>query len=120
MIDTVLVPMCINMFELPTVITLYYNFFILISYPPRCPDPPVMVVDSKSISSAVALLRRAKQPLVIIGKGMLSCTSATKCRMHSFKHFLTHCTCCMCIRYVCRVAYSSKNCLWFVCGEKEQ
>ena len=41
------------------------------SYPPQCPDPPVTVADGKAISSAVSLLKTAKYPLVIIGKGNL-------------------------------------------------
>ena len=46
--------------------------FFFISCPPRCPDPPVMVADSKAVLSAVTLLRAAKRPLVIIGKGIIA------------------------------------------------
>ncbi|HVR29287.1 MAG TPA: oxalyl-CoA decarboxylase [Thermoanaerobaculia bacterium] len=37
--------------------------------PPRCPDPPRPLADPRSIERALALLRAAERPLVVVGKG---------------------------------------------------
>ena len=45
-------------------ITYYFRF------PPRCPDPPVILADSSAVINAMICLRQAQRPLVIIGKGI--------------------------------------------------
>jgi 2-hydroxyacyl-CoA lyase 1 len=40
-----------------------------VHYPPRCPDPPRTLADPDSIDRALAALRSAERPLVIVGKG---------------------------------------------------
>jgi len=37
--------------------------------PERCPDPPRPLADPRDVERAIALLRKAERPLVIIGKG---------------------------------------------------
>jgi 2-hydroxyacyl-CoA lyase 1 len=37
--------------------------------PERCPDPPRMLADPRDVQRAIDVLRKAKRPLVIIGKG---------------------------------------------------
>ena len=38
-------------------------------FPPRCPDAPKSLADPRDVERAVAVLREAKNPLVIVGKG---------------------------------------------------
>ena len=38
-------------------------------FPPRCPDPPTSLADPREVERAVAVLREARNPLVIVGKG---------------------------------------------------
>jgi len=40
-----------------------------VNYPPRVPEPPRPITDDKSIEDAMAAIRSASNPLVIIGKG---------------------------------------------------
>lgn len=40
-----------------------------IEQPPRCPEPPTSLADPRDVERAVAVLREAKNPLVIVGKG---------------------------------------------------
>eukprot|EP01065_Artemidia_motanka_P022391 TRINITY_DN26586_c0_g1_i1.p1 TRINITY_DN26586_c0_g1~~TRINITY_DN26586_c0_g1_i1.p1 ORF type:complete len:586 (+),score=182.88 TRINITY_DN26586_c0_g1_i1:68-1759(+) len=40
-----------------------------VPFPPRCPDPPRPVAAPAAIQDAVSLLKQAKRPLVIVGKG---------------------------------------------------
>jgi 2-hydroxyacyl-CoA lyase 1 len=39
-------------------------------YPPRCPEPPRTATTAEAIDAALAALKGAEKPLVIIGKGM--------------------------------------------------
>ena len=39
-------------------------------FPPRCPDPPVILADPSAVINAMICLRQAQRPLVIIGKGI--------------------------------------------------
>lgn len=36
-----------------------------------CPDPPVSLADHRAVAEAISLLKTAKRPLVIIGKGSI-------------------------------------------------
>jgi len=40
-----------------------------VSYPALCPPPPLSLADPQAVKQAVDLLRTAKNPLVIVGKG---------------------------------------------------
>ncbi len=40
-----------------------------VAFPPRCPDPPKSLADPAAVDQALAALREAKAPLVIVGKG---------------------------------------------------
>ena len=40
-----------------------------VEFPPRCPEPPTSLADPRDVERAVAVLREAKNPLVIVGKG---------------------------------------------------
>ena len=59
----------------PVYLDLPGNFLIdvpaegAVIYPPRCPDPPQYQADPSEIAKAVAALKSAKRPLIIVGKG---------------------------------------------------
>ena len=38
-------------------------------FPPRCPEPPISLADPRDVERAIAALRDAEAPLVIVGKG---------------------------------------------------
>jgi len=40
-----------------------------VSLPPYCPTPPAALADPREVKKAIEVLRSAKQPLVIVGKG---------------------------------------------------
>jgi 2-hydroxyacyl-CoA lyase 1 len=40
-----------------------------VSFKPRCPEPPVTLADPKSVEQALAALKTAQRPVVIVGKG---------------------------------------------------
>ena len=40
-----------------------------VHYPPRCPEPPRMLTPQENVESAIAALKSAERPLVIVGKG---------------------------------------------------
>jgi 2-hydroxyacyl-CoA lyase 1 len=40
-----------------------------IEFKPRCPDPPRLCADPQAVQQALAVLRSAERPLVIVGKG---------------------------------------------------
>ncbi len=49
-------------------------------FPPRCPDPPISLADPRDVERAVAVLREAKNPLVIVGKGAAYARAETEVR----------------------------------------
>ena len=46
------------------------SFFCVLSFLPASPEPPLVFADPSFIKVAVEVLKNAKRPLIIIGKGM--------------------------------------------------
>jgi 2-hydroxyacyl-CoA lyase 1 len=51
-----------------------------LEFTPRCPEPPRPLADPECVSAAVAALRSAERPLVIIGKGAAYADAAAEVR----------------------------------------